>query len=100
MNGAKLLDSYRSSGSETAFAEWVQRYTTMVYSVAKRRVSDQSLAEEVTQTVFIRLAKSPPKLTHDGHSGGQRIPMRRGASNGTLPQPIQPCSGLDWMDMR
>jgi RNA polymerase sigma factor (sigma-70 family) len=66
MNGAKLLDSYRSTGSETAFAELLQRYTNMVYSVAKRRVSDQSLAEEVTQTVFIRLAKSPPKLTHDG----------------------------------
>jgi RNA polymerase sigma factor (sigma-70 family) len=66
MNGTKLLESYRSTGSETAFAELLQRYTNMVYSVAKRRVSDQSLAEEVTQTVFIRLAKSPPKLTHDG----------------------------------
>ncbi len=66
MNGAKLLESYRSTGSETAFAELLQRYTNLVYSVAKRRVSDQSIAEEVTQTVFIRLAKSPPKLTHDG----------------------------------
>ncbi len=66
MNGAKLLESYRSTGSETAFAELLQHYTNLVYSVAKRRVSDQSLAEEVTQTVFIRLAKSPPKLTHDG----------------------------------
>ena len=100
MNGAKLLDSYRSTGSETAFAELLQRYTNLVYSVARRRVSDQSLAEEVTQTVFIRLAKSPPKLTHDGHSGGSRIPMRRGASNGILPHPSQPCSGLNWMDMK
>ena len=62
MNGAKLLDSYRSTGSETAFAELLQRYTNMVYSVAKRRVSDQSLAEEVTQTVSLpaRLQATTP----------------------------------------
>lgn len=33
-----------------------------MYSIAKRRVADVTLAEEVTQIVFIRLAKSPPKL--------------------------------------
>jgi RNA polymerase sigma factor (sigma-70 family) len=33
-----------------------------VYSVAKRRVADVSLAQEVIQIVFIRLAKAPPTL--------------------------------------
>lgn len=66
MNGTKLLASYRRTGSETAFADLLRRYTNLVYSVAKRRLSDESLAEEVTQMVFIRLAKAPPDLKHDG----------------------------------
>jgi RNA polymerase sigma factor (sigma-70 family) len=66
MNGTELLATYRKTGSETAFAELLRRYTNLVYSVANRRLADQSLAEEVTQTVFIRLAKSPPNLKHEG----------------------------------
>lgn len=66
MNTSELLTNYRKTGSEAAFTSLLRQYTNLVYSVAKRRLSDQSLAEEVTQTVFMRLAKSPPNLKHDG----------------------------------
>src|SRR6476660_8373854 len=62
MNGTELLVEFRATRAETAFSELVRRYTNLVYSIGKRRVSDVSLAQEVTQLVFIRLAKAPPKL--------------------------------------
>ena len=66
MNGFELLASYRMSGSETAFTELLRHYTNLVYSVARRRLVDESLAEDVTQAVFIRLARTPPPVKSDG----------------------------------
>ncbi|MBC8096794.1 MAG: sigma-70 family RNA polymerase sigma factor, partial [Akkermansiaceae bacterium] len=66
MTTSELLTNYRKTGSDAAFTDLLRWYTNLVYSVAKRRLSDQSLAEEVTQTVFTRLAKSPPNLKSDG----------------------------------
>ncbi len=65
MNASDLLGEFRKSRSEKAFGELVRRYTSLVYSVAKRRLSNGSLAEEVTQTVFIRLAEAAPQLRGD-----------------------------------
>jgi len=65
MNGSDLLTTYRTSRSEGAFTELVRRYTNLVYSVAHRRLADALLAEEVTQAVFLRLAKAAPKVTRD-----------------------------------
>src|SRR5258706_13861008 len=65
MNGTELLAEFRATRAETAFAELVRRYTNLVYSVAKRRLSNDSQAQEVTQTVFTRLAKAPPNLRGD-----------------------------------
>ena len=62
MNGTDLLAEFRATRAEAAFSELVRRYTNLVYSIAKRRVADVTLAQEVTQIVFIRLAKAPPKL--------------------------------------
>src|SRR5215470_5382511 len=62
MNGAGILAEFRATRAEGGFSELVRRYTNLVYSVAKRRVPDMTLAQEVTQIVFIRLAKAPPKL--------------------------------------
>jgi len=43
----------------------MRRYTDLVFSVAKRRLGNVALAEEVTQTVFIRLAKAVPSFRGD-----------------------------------
>src|SRR5258708_22250108 len=70
MNGTDLLADFREHGSERAFTELVRRYTNLVYSVARRRLSNISLAEEATQVVFIRLAKAVPALQSDGELAG------------------------------
>jgi RNA polymerase sigma factor (sigma-70 family) len=51
-----LLD-YITTGSEQAFRRIVERYAPMVHGVASRMTRNQPLAEEVTQSVFILLAR-------------------------------------------
>src|SRR2546427_363216 len=65
MNGTDLLAEFRQTRGEAPFGELVRRYTNLVYSVANRRLGNVSLAEEVTQNVFIRLAKAVPNLRGD-----------------------------------
>jgi RNA polymerase sigma factor (sigma-70 family) len=60
MSETELLQAFRTNRSEQAFAELVRRYANLVYSVARRRVSNASLAEDITQIVFIRFASAPP----------------------------------------
>lgn len=62
MNGSELLRTFREQRSEQAFAELVRRYTDLVFSVAKRRLNNATLAEETTQSVFLRLAQTAPDL--------------------------------------
>lgn len=66
MSDSELLKAFRNERSEQAFAELVRRYAGLVYSVAKRRVANATLAEDITQLVFIRFAKSPPQVL--GHA--------------------------------
>src|SRR5215472_5316495 len=65
MNGTGILAEFRATRAEGGFGELVRRYTNLVYSIARRRVADMTLDQEVTQIVFIRLAKAPPKLDSD-----------------------------------
>src|SRR5438132_1033721 len=58
-----LLREYAQSNSEQAFTTLVSRYVDLVYSVALRQVRDAHLAEEITQTVFITLAKKAKSLS-------------------------------------
>ncbi|HXF10268.1 MAG TPA: sigma-70 family RNA polymerase sigma factor, partial [Desulfuromonadaceae bacterium] len=52
-----LLQQYVDHGSEQAFATLVTRHIDRVYSVARRHTGDPHQAEEITQAVFVILAK-------------------------------------------
>lgn len=67
----KLLVDYATHGSEAAFQALVAAYLDLVYSVAFRLVDgDAPLAEDVTQTVFIDLARLAKTLSGEVRLGG------------------------------
>jgi RNA polymerase sigma factor (sigma-70 family) len=70
MDNTALLEEYARTGSESAFAALVERHVGLVYSAACRQVRDPQHAEDVTQTVFIVLARRAGQVArHPGLSG-------------------------------
>ena len=57
-----LLRQYAEGHSESAFAALVERYVNLVYSTALRGAGNAPAAEEITQAVFIILARKAGSL--------------------------------------
>src|SRR5262250_1822343 len=61
-NDQVLLRAYARDRCEASFSELVHRHVDLVHSTALRILRDPSLAEEVTQRVFLALAHHSAKL--------------------------------------
>ncbi len=57
-----LLRQFVAQDSEAAFSRLVRRHLNLVYSTCRREVGDPDTAEEVTQAVFLLLARKAPSL--------------------------------------
>ena len=58
----RLLQNYVRQGSQAAFSALAARHLNFVYSVCLRDTGDAALAEEVTQVVFLILARKARSL--------------------------------------
>ncbi len=59
----ELLAEFVKTGSESAFAALVASYVNLVYSTALRHTNNPHHAEEITQAVFILLARKAGSLS-------------------------------------
>src|ERR1051325_8088185 len=62
LNDSVLLQEYVEHGSEEAFAALVARHVNKVYSIALRHTRNAHQAEEITQVVFVILARKSRRL--------------------------------------
>jgi RNA polymerase sigma factor (sigma-70 family) len=63
MDDMQLLRDYASRNSEDAFATLVSRHLDLVYSAALRHVGNHHQAQEISQAVFVILARKAGSLS-------------------------------------
>lgn len=57
-----LIAEYDAQRAEEAFADLVRQHVNLVFATALRQVGNSSAAEEITQNVFIALARASDRL--------------------------------------
>ncbi len=62
VSDTEWLREYARNGSEEAFGVLVRRHVNLVYSMAFRQVCNAAQAQEITQAVFIILARKAASL--------------------------------------
>src|SRR5262245_37218944 len=83
LDDAELLGSYARERSESAFTELVRRRVDLVYSAALREArGDAALAEDITQAVFVELARKAARVSqHPALAGWLYTCVRRMTAN-------------------
>lgn len=70
MEDAALLQQYARTNSEEAFSQLVARYLNLVYSAALRQVGNANQAEEISQAVFVILARKAGSISQSAPLAG------------------------------
>ena len=65
MTDHRLLECYARTGDAEAFRDLVERYQNLVWSVCRRKLRNDSDAEDVVQDVFLLLAKNASKINRN-----------------------------------
>jgi RNA polymerase sigma factor (sigma-70 family) len=84
MTDRELLQQFVRGASQSAFAQIVRRYGDLVYRCARRQTRDSAMAEDVTQAVFVLLARRAASLGRGVVLAGWLIKVARYAAKDAM----------------
>ena len=115
LRDAELLRLHAETGDETAFSELVARHLDLIYSAALRQVGgDSALAQDVSQGVFILLARQARALSRRASIVGWLYTTARYQANhavraerrrrvreqeANIMQEVEGTPAIDWEDL-